>query len=99
MVSLGPKALVGVCTVLSGWMPFPSCSTVTRNGAGGGGGGVWATGGGGDGGGGCSLLQPEGTSSDTPNRAAFRSIGVPPVYRAIGRRSRSVRPLESSRSS
>src|SRR5215813_11414521 len=79
MVSFGPKALVGVCTVLSGWMPLPSCSTVTRKGAGGGGGGVWATGGGGGGGGGSSFLQPESTNRDRPNRAAFRSIGVPPV--------------------
>src|SRR5215468_5642796 len=79
MVSFGPKVVVIVWTVLSGWMPLPSCTAVTRNGAGGGGGGVWATGGGGGGGGGSSFLQPESTSSDRPNRAAFRSIGVPPV--------------------
>src|SRR4051794_24431149 len=79
MVSFGPKLVVAVCTVLSGWMPRPTSAPVTLNGAGGGGGGgggAWVTGGGGGGGGG-SFLQPESRRSESPNRAAVRSIGVP----------------------
>src|SRR5262245_64359894 len=92
MVSLGPNVVVAVWTVLSGWIPLPSWTAVTRNGAGRGGGGGWATGGGGGGGGGSSFLQPERTSSDRPNRAAFRIIGVPRFFGGC----LGLRPWESS---
>src|SRR4030095_5642222 len=81
MVSFGPNVVVTDWTVLSGWIPLPSWTVVTRNGTRGGGGGGWATGGGGGGGGGSSFLQPERTNSDRPTRAAFRSIGVPRLWR------------------
>src|SRR4029450_2759796 len=83
MVSFGPNVVVTVWTVLSGWIPLPSWTVVTRNGTRGGGGGGWATGGGGGGGGGSSFLQPERTNSDRPTRAAFRSIGVPRLWRDL----------------
>src|ERR1700750_2748304 len=97
MVSLGPKLLVGVCTLLSGWMPFPSWSTVTWNGAGGGGGGgAWVAGGGGGGGGGSCFSPRASAGRDRPNKAVFLSIGVPPVCVVRGTAVRGVRPSESS---